>query len=172
MIRQMLTMGLLLWAGSAAAQVVTWTDGSAGTASTEVKVTSEDGVLTIKQLPGMSTLSLVETIKAMTSPWFCVQARHVYPDGKVSGWFLSESEGICKLRSQFPSAPVVEPPPIVVMPPPIVPPPPPPSAFSAVTAQGNTLAFSYQTTACPKGIQMTSGKIINGSRTVTMTCRK
>lgn len=60
-------------------------------------------------------------------------------------------------------------------PPPVVPPlvqPPPASPLTAVTVKGNDLTFDYKLAACPKGIQMKSGKIINGSRTVTMTCRK
>lgn len=150
---------------------VCWTDGSGGKAQTELKIRT-DGPDMMKMIAaGVTRFDLRDVLKDSRSEWLCVHARQVYPDWTVSAWYISETEGVCDAMSAV-LTPVVVPPP--VMPPPIVPPPipVPTSPLTNVTVTGNSLTFDYKTADCPKGIQMQSGKIVSGKRTVTMTCRK
>lgn len=108
-----------------------------------------------------------------TDRWLCVDARSKLGD-QIGPW-LSETATGAACNTVEVGTVILPPPPPPIVPPPVVPPPvqpPPASPLTAVTVKGNDLTFDYKLAACPKGIQMKSGKIINGSRTVTMTCRK
>jgi hypothetical protein len=114
----LLVLGLALPAGAQTVAlcepgVVCWTDGSAGKATTTIKLSSAGGILSRTFAPGVLRWEFVTELKAahplFQSPWICAQGRHTYPDGKLSNWYLSETEGQC----------------VQFVPPVIVPPPPP-----------------------------------------------
>lgn len=52
--------------------------------------------------------------------------------------------------------------------------PPPPvvtNKFSAITNSGKTLTFNYAPSDCPSGVSKATGPLVNGTRTITMTCK-
>ena len=176
-----LAVALMGWAAPSLAcdlGSVCWTDLSGGTATTELRFRAQGGERTAVIEAGRTTFRFVEMVKdspLLPSDWLCVQGRQRNVAGVYSDWFISDKEGVCNQTTAVmppaapdPVTPPIEPPPVV--PPPVQ--PPPASPLTAVTVKGNDLTFDYKLAACPKGIQMKSGKIINGSRTVTMTCRK
>lgn len=143
---------------------VCWTDRSDGTATTELRFRAQGGELITTVPASVTQWAFVDLLRAspiLPSDWLCVQARQQAPDGTLSNWYISATEGVCNATA-------------AILPPIPVPPPPvePPAPWTTVTVEERSLKFSYRLTDCPKGIRKQNGKIINGSRTVTMRCRK
>lgn len=132
-----------------------WIDASDGVAKTELKFTSDDVIHTELLEPGISQFSFVDLFKDSASSWICVQARHHYPDGKVSGWYLSATEGICK---ELP----------LVMPP-IIPPVEPPKAIFTIEEHGAIVILRYKAADCATVTKST--KTSKGERVLTITCK-
>ena len=100
-----------------------------------------------------------------TDRWLCVDARQVSP---TTGPWLSETK-------EGPACNVVEVGTIVLPPPPPPTPPsePPPSEiFSNVRTSKGQLAVDYLVADCPRGVQQAIGALKNGSRTITLICRR
>lgn len=171
-----LAFALIGWAAPSMAcdlGFVCWTDLSAGTAQTELRFRAQGGERTAVIEAGRTSFRFVEMLKdspLLPSDWLCVQGRQRNVAGVYSDWFISDKEGVCNQTAAVMPATAPDPVPPPVEPAPVT--PSPASPITAVTVKGNDLTFEYKLAECPKGIQMKSGKIINGSRTVTMTCRK
>lgn len=103
---------------------VCWTDGSQGTAATEIKFASDDVNFTQKVAAGQTRFVFAERFKTSKSSWICIQARHAYPNGTFSSWYVSDTEGVCNtLAAVMPGG--VTPPPSPPPPGPTSPSPPP-----------------------------------------------
>lgn len=99
-----------------------------------------------------------------TDRWMCLDARSRVGD-LVSPW-LSESPSGAACNSVEVG---ILPPPTPPAPPPI---PPQPDIFTNIKQTDGRLSIDYQLGACPRGVQQTTSAIRNGSRTITLTCRR
>lgn len=100
-----------------------------------------------------------------TDRWMCVDARMVRP--KVGAWLSETSTGAACNTVDVAVLPVPTPPA------PVPPPPSPPTeTFSNLTNRKGVLSFDYQLADCKRGVQQTVGQIKNGTRTITLTCRR
>ena len=144
-----------------------WTDDSGGTNQTELKLLSAGPVISVILPPGVTTYSFAERFRASTSLWICGQARGIKPDGTKTGWYISETEGVCNQLAQVmpPLIPPVEPP----VEPPDEPEEPAEPVF-IIEEHGVVVILKYLAADCPNGVtKSTKGTT---TKTITLTCRK
>lgn len=187
---------LILLASTAHAQTVAfcergtlcWTDNSSGQAQTELKFSHQpDGnaeavrTETVIAEKGVSVFDFVELLRTSKSQWVCVQAR-TRQDGKVSGWYISDTEGLCKeLALVMPGGPVVVPPvtPPPVTPPPVVEPPPTGNPFTNIRSgvwidprtkkSHDALFLEWSTSQCKSVSRHQEGR---NTKTETLVCKR
>lgn len=93
--------------------------------------------------------------------WMCLDARSI--KANVAWPWLSDT-------AAGPACALVDAGTIVITPPPVI--PPPVELFSNVTNASGVLSFDYRPADCKRGVQQGTGPLKNGSRTITLTCRK
>lgn len=103
-----------------------------------------------------------------TDRWMCLDARSRVGD-LVSPWLSDTDSGAACAAVEVGTIPLPTPPPPVVVPPPM---PPQPDIFTNVQQVDGRLSIEYQIGACPRGVQQTTSAIRNGSRTITLSCRR
>lgn len=136
---------------------------------------ASNGWLALPDQPGTvttftATFSPVPNEPA-TDRWMCVDARAVV-SGVPGAWLSDTTAGpACDV---FGVAVVIVPPPPAPIPVPTPPPVPPlpPQIFTNVQQADGRLSMDYQVGACPRGVQQAIGALKNGSRTITLICRR
>lgn len=165
---------------------VCWTDLSGGAAVTELRFRSEGLDKTVTVGKGRTSFAFADLMRAVpgfSASWLCVYGRQRADDGRVSSWYISDSEGVCHDPNVVMPPVIVVPPPPAPVPPaplptppaPIPPPAPVPPAseiFSDLSNREGVLSFSYKTADCPRGVQQSIGALVNGQRTITLKCRR
>lgn len=107
-----------------------------------------------------------------TDRWMCLDARAVQGD-RVGLWLSETPAGPACTAVEVGTIPVPTPPPPAPVPDPTPPPmPPPPDIFTNLQQADGRLSLDYQIGACPRGVQQTTSAAKNGSRTITLTCRR
>lgn len=96
-----------------------------------------------------------------TDRWMCVDARMVKPT--VGHWLSETKDGPACNTVEVGEIPVPTPP---------APVPPPPEIFTGLTNSNGLLSFTYKQADCPRGVQQSTGALINGARTITLKCRR
>lgn len=132
--------------------------------------------IALPTMPGVSG-SMRVTFTALpnvptTDRWMCVDARMVRPT--VGPWLSETPDGPACTTVDVTVIPVPTPPPPIPTPPAPVPLPlpSPPNLFTNLRQADGRLSVDYQVGACPRGVQQTTGALKNGSRTITLTCRR
>lgn len=85
-------------------RTLAWTDTSNGTAQTEIRIITDgvnnidDPSITQLVIPIGQSLTIWDGIPKNKQPstFACAYFRHIYPDGHVSSWIISSTEGICR----------------------------------------------------------------------------
>lgn len=103
-----------------------------------------------------------------TDRWMCLDAR-IIQGGRAGQWLSETSAGPACNAVEVGTIPVPMPP---APPPPIPPRPPQPDIFTNLQQADGRLSLEYQVGACPRGVQQSTSAIKNGSRTITLTCRR
>lgn len=108
-----------------------------------------------------------------TDRWLCLDARMVKP--AVGPWLSDAKEGpACNVVEvgviPLPTPPAPVPP--APLPTPPAPVPPAPELFMGLTNSNGLLTFTYRPADCPRGVQQSTGALINGARTLTLRCRR
>lgn len=133
--------------------------------------------IALPTMPGAAGSMLV-AFKALpntpaTDRWMCVDARMVKPT--VGVWLSETPDGPACDTVNVSVIPVPTPPPApapIPVPPAPVPVPPAPEIFGDLTNSNGLLSFSYKAVDCPRGVQQSTGALMNGLRTITLRCRK
>lgn len=137
---------------------------------------ASNGWLPLPDQPGTAT-TFTATFRAVpndpaTDRWMCVDARAIVA-GVPGPWLSETATGpSCNV---FEAGLVVVPTPPAPLPPPPpapVPPIPPPDIFTNLQQADGRLSLDYQVGACPRGVQKITGSVKNGSRTITLICRR
>lgn len=135
---------------------------------------ASDDWLALPTMPGASGFMQV-TFPALpatptTDRWVCVDARTVKPT--IGAWLSETPDGPACDAVEVTVLPIPTPP-APVPPAPVPPPvPPQPDIFTNVQQREARLSIDYQVGACPRGVQQTTSAVKNGSRTITLTCRR
>lgn len=108
-----------------------------------------------------------------TDRWMCLDARSRVGD-RVSPWLSEMSGGATCSTIEAAIIAVPTPPAPTPIPPPVVEPPPlpQPDIFTGITQTDGRLTLDYQVGSCPRGVQQITSAPKNGSRTITLICRR
>lgn len=98
----------------------------------------------------------------ITDRWMCLDARSRVGD-LVSPWLSETDSGAACAAVEVGTISLPIPPP---------PTPPQPEIFTNVRQANGQLSVEYQIGACPRGVQQTTSAVIDGSKTITLKCRR